>query len=290
MATSSTVKLVTSEAPSFYKSPLSQEFANKTSQLLQENHEKHHIFFNDGGFHNHIVHHLLTIYALGANEAALQRGYDNNETYQRPNRKVDESLVQQLSDDPNVFKSNVGRGARYPTFLTFFQREIAAKGVPAVVNEYLFAGDERAEDLLVRLFGGFLHPFIHLGFGLEFQQPAIVAEALAQAAVHDNWLGNFLISAEKAAKEAAATATDGSTGGRKKSKLLVDLIDEVRADPKLSKSAHPDDDNKLRDGVIKRAGAEMVHYASQFTVNPDELQEKAAETTNAAGQYILTFL
>jgi hypothetical protein len=51
MATSSTVKLVTSEPPSFYKSPLSQEFANKTSQLLQENHEKHHIFFNDDGFH-----------------------------------------------------------------------------------------------------------------------------------------------------------------------------------------------------------------------------------------------
>lgn len=32
-------------------------------------------------------------------------------------------------------------------------------------------------------FTGFLHPLIHLGFGVEFDQPAIVAEALAQAAV-----------------------------------------------------------------------------------------------------------
>ena len=27
---------------------------------------------------------------------------------------------------------------------------------------------------------GFLHPIIHLGFGIEFNQPAIIAEALAQ--------------------------------------------------------------------------------------------------------------
>ena len=36
---------------------------------------------------------------------------------------------------------------------------------------------------------GFLHPIIHLGFGVEFKQPAIIAEALAEAAVHDNWIG-----------------------------------------------------------------------------------------------------
>ena len=30
---------------------------------------------------------------------------------------------------------------------------------------------------------------IHLGFGIEFNQPAIIAEALAQAAVHDNEIG-----------------------------------------------------------------------------------------------------
>lgn len=40
--------------------------------------------------------------------------------------------------------------------------------------------------LLLMDFTGFLHPIIHLGFGVEFQQPAIIAEALAQAAVHTN--------------------------------------------------------------------------------------------------------
>lgn len=66
------------------------------------------------------------------------------------------------------------------------------KGYQVAINEYCLKGDERADDMLVRLHAGFLHPMIHLGFGIEFKQPAIIAEALAQAAVHDNWIGYVL--------------------------------------------------------------------------------------------------
>ena len=55
-----------------------------------------------------------------------------------------------------------------------------------VLNEYLFKKDGRADDMLVPMFAGLLHPIIHLGFGVEFEQPIIMAEALAQAPVHDN--------------------------------------------------------------------------------------------------------
>ena len=119
---------------------------------------------------------------------------------------------------------------------------------------------------------GFLHPIIHLGFGVEFQQPAIVAEALAQAAAHDNWLTPFFIESEKTAKASG-----------QQSKSLVELIDCIRADHKLSAAAHWDDDNKIRDGILARAKDEMVKYASQWTVNPEELEEKTAEMYNAAG-------
>src|SRR3954470_23974897 len=66
MATSSKVKLSIAEHPlAFFLPGITVESANKASELLQENHEKHHIFFNKSGFHNHIAHHLLTTYALG---------------------------------------------------------------------------------------------------------------------------------------------------------------------------------------------------------------------------------
>lgn len=51
MATASTIKLLPSQAANFRLPNLSQESADKVSELLQINHEKHHIFFNQSGFH-----------------------------------------------------------------------------------------------------------------------------------------------------------------------------------------------------------------------------------------------
>jgi hypothetical protein len=120
---------------------------------------------------------------------------------------------------------------------------------------------------------GFLHPIIHLGFGVEFEQPVIVAEALAQAAAHDNWMSPFLLGAEKA----AASSSDSTS--------LVVLLDEIRDDQKLSTAAHWDDGNKIRDGILARAPNEMVKYASKFRVKEKELEAKTAEMTNAASKF-----
>lgn len=46
--------------------------------------QKHHIFFNNTGFHNHIAHHLLTLYGLGAPASVIERQYKLNASYQRP--------------------------------------------------------------------------------------------------------------------------------------------------------------------------------------------------------------
>lgn len=51
MATASTIQLEASQKPAFYVPGISEESAETTSRLLQENHEKHHIFFNRDQFH-----------------------------------------------------------------------------------------------------------------------------------------------------------------------------------------------------------------------------------------------
>lgn len=170
------------------------------------------------------------------------------------------------------YQEYLGNEKHYHDFLVFFEREIDKKGYDAVINEYCLKGDERANDMLVRMFMGFLHPIIHLGFGVEFKQPAIIAEALAQAAVHGSWLSSFLLSAEKAAQ----------TTGRGKN--MVDLLDEIRADTKLSTAARWEDDNKIRDGIMVRAPEEMIKYASQWKVAPSELMKINAEMTNAVSK------
>jgi hypothetical protein len=274
MATASTVQLRPDDQPEYYRQGITPETAKKTSQLLQENHEKHHIFFNHDGFHNHIVHHLLTLWALGAGPADIQKGYDVNQSYQRPAITPKSTIIDKLHD-VETFTKYLGPEKHYPDFLEFFQKEIETLGWQETLQKYVFAGDERADDMLVRMYSGFLHPIIHLGFGVEFHQPAIIAEALAQAACHNNWLGRLMLPAEKA----AASRSDGT------SKSIVQLLDEIHADKELRDAAHWEDGNKIRDGILARAGDRTIDYLSQIRVKPDELERKTAEMTNACIYY-----
>ncbi|KAF2106589.1 hypothetical protein BDV96DRAFT_507582 [Lophiotrema nucula] len=276
MATASKVHLSPSQQPVFYLPGISSETADKASELLNENHEKHHIFFNQSGFHNHIVHHLLTLFALNATPQELQTGYDDNASYQRPPAPVEKSVVKDMHDWEK-YKTYLGKEKYYHDFLVFFQEEIDKKGWRGVLNEHMFRGNDRADDMLVRMFAGFLHPIIHLGFGIEFEQPAIIAEALAQAAVHDDWMAPLFHESEKAAK---ANSPD-----RRPNKTVVKLLEEIKADKKLSSAAVWDDGNKIRDGVLKRAPGEMTKYASQYLVLEENLEEKTAEMINAAVYY-----
>ena len=55
MATASKVLLKLELVPQFAVDKLTAESADKASKLLQENHEKHHMYFNDAGFHSMFI-------------------------------------------------------------------------------------------------------------------------------------------------------------------------------------------------------------------------------------------
>jgi hypothetical protein len=118
-----------------------------------------------------------------------------------------------------------------------------------------------------------LHPLIHLGFGIEFRQPAIIAEALAQAAVHDQRYGNYLLAVEKAATEPS-------------SKTMLQILDDIRADKELLASVHFDDAERM--GHLNRAAEQTIKHVKQWTVPADELEKKTAEMISTAAYYTVT--
>ncbi|KAF9887293.1 hypothetical protein FE257_010288 [Aspergillus nanangensis] len=274
MATARKIYLSPSDT-GIFSARVKEHAAETVNEVLQDNLEKHHVFFNNKGFHNHIVHHVLTIYALGASPELIRDSYVENKQYQNPALQVNEAIVRSLYEKQG-FKENLGKGNNYPNYLEFFQREIEGKGVEHVLNQYVFAGDENAEAMMIRLFAGLLHPIIHLGFGLEFNQPAIVAEALSQAAVHDDALAKFLFPAEKAA---------GGLGKEAQKKPLLQILEGIRTNEKLVHSVRWEDDSKMRDGVLIRALDEMIETAAQVTVSEDEIDERTAEMINTVVYY-----
>ncbi|KAK0739736.1 hypothetical protein B0T21DRAFT_285831 [Apiosordaria backusii] len=240
--------------------------AEKTSELLQKDMETHHVFYNKDGFHNHIPHHLLALFGTGANERHLQKAYDGNAGYQRPVLPVHSPTPL----TPETLRKYYGKEQYYPDFLKFFQEEIARIGWQQTVTRYLFEEGEGKEDLLVRLFGGFLHPLIQLMYGLEWQLEGVIAEGLAQAAVHSDNLREFLLTAEERRQP------HGTGEG------ILQLLEQVNGNEKLKKSARWEDGNKIRDGVLVRAKEEMIDVASRVKVGEGEVEERTAEMFNAA--------
>jgi oxidoreductase AflY len=116
-----------------------------------------------------------------------------------------------------------------------------------------------------------VHPMIHLGCGLEFNQPNLVAEALAAACVHNNWPKTLLIPTEDYVRSDREV----------QSKSLLQVLQSLRDDTKITSAVKASDPfNKIPDGLLTRIGAkELTPYLSQFQVKPTEedVQRKMSE-------------
>jgi len=83
--------------------------------------------------------------------------YDLNIGYQALVQYRPASVAVGLKDR-TFFKKCIGDLSYYDSFLRFFQDEIAQRGVPDVVNEYLFGNTELSNDILGRMHSGL--PFV----------------------------------------------------------------------------------------------------------------------------------
>ncbi|KAL3430239.1 hypothetical protein BDV09DRAFT_189450 [Aspergillus tetrazonus] len=247
----------------------------KASDIAPGSIEKCNELLNDPAFHNHMAHSLLTSLALGATLEELDDRFNDLVPIQRGIPDIDQALLRDLAD-PEVFYDTIGRIHQYHTFLAFFTEEISAKGWKAVVQEYLFSHTKLADRMLAQLLEGAYHPLIHLGFGVEFEQPAIVAEALAQAASHDRMdIEDLFFGAETLA------AVDVNAHRTGKPKPLVELLSEVGANGTIRNGPRWSDlGAKMKIGVIGRAGQALAQIASKFVIRENDrkdLERRTAE-------------
>ncbi|KAL4784963.1 hypothetical protein BJX76DRAFT_367261 [Aspergillus varians] len=256
--------------------PPPQPALELTNHLLQTNHDTLHIFFRNMNGHNHLVHNLLTRLVLGATPSQLQTAYDDDLPTQRAMPPLDNTVVTRLASDADYFRSQISQIDQYTNFLRLFEAEIDQKGWQGVVNEYVFSRSEIAETLLPLMYDGAFHSIIHLGLGVEFQLPSVVAEALAQAAAHDSFDTDYFF---RTAQESAAAA--GKRGEEGES--LVKLLGEIRKTPKVVQAGRVQGligTMKMKKAVLAGAGDEMIDIASRFRVREEDLERKTAEACN----------
>lgn len=161
---------------------LTQESADMCSKLLQENHSEYHIFTTEEEekgvsslmfqltrqsnstqseiqvyLHNHIVHHDITLWALGATPEQIEAHHRQNTTYQRlPPKREESSVIHEMADYTR-FTSYLGDESHYLDFVHFFENEIRDLGYQAVLQKYLVSEDKVGMDMLPRMYMGMLH-------------------------------------------------------------------------------------------------------------------------------------
>ncbi|OCH85388.1 hypothetical protein OBBRIDRAFT_798236 [Obba rivulosa] len=272
------------------------------SEVLKENHEKWHIFFNEKGFHNHTSHHLLAVYYLGAKGTLLRAAYESDIAIQRPARKSPGSI------NEKNFHEHLGDENYWKAYLEFFSEVLLEKGTAATIEKYIFSPQANVEEpapgkqpmqMQSRFLAGLLHPLIHTGYGTEFALLGMVAEGLAQTAVHKpeapalvpdslfqyvaaasvdathatvSYITSLLpsLSLEKVQRKAAQTAT-----GVHALTIVARILHDDRFSSKSIGLPIPNDEGgeEALNKVVKAVGDVLVSWADAWTVDGTSAEE-----------------
>ncbi|KAG2187732.1 hypothetical protein INT44_005422 [Umbelopsis vinacea] len=203
---------------------ITEEARDTVADLLLKNHVEYHCFFNEKKFHNHLSHGVLAAYSLGAKPDRIQTIYRDHASYQRP---VGSVLTTFTESD---WKSQLGNGEYYASYLEFFHKEVAKLGRNDAFIKYALD-----PDMISRSFSGAFHPLIHMGYGFDFEVDGILVEGLAMAALSSGLMANVIVrpmsSIEKVTSKVATQLS--LTKSSNEPKTIVDMLTSIREDHDL---------------------------------------------------------
>jgi hypothetical protein len=240
-------------------------------KLIQKDADHHHLFFNDEKFHNHLVHQLLADYSLGADLLRLEKAYHDNAVYQRASRPLKTDFTW------NSF-SCLGNEDYYTNYVHFFLEEIQKKGSKRCIEYYIFEQDSRL-GLYSRFLSGVYHPLIHLGYGIEFNHPLMLAEGLAWVAVHQPRSHLFYEPINKKNTQDELVPKNNKTHSSLSTAL--EIIFSIHQDSRMDSVVKWSDEDKYTQ-VINRIPDLLHEYCQQWPVTetldgPMGLRARATE-------------
>jgi len=110
--------------------------------------------------------------------------------------------------------------------------------------------------MLSRFVSGAFHPIIHFGYGIEFQLPIIVAEGLAETAVHPDLMGPLLNEEFWSSKGI-------------ENKKIIEIIEDIQKDDRFSHVLEYKDKFKIQKLLEKKLDL-VREYAQSWNVPETE--------------------
>lgn len=105
-------------------------------------------------------------------------------------------------------------------------------------------------------------------YGLEWEQPALIATGLAQAAIHRNAFGAFFAKIDEAARSRSAA-------GKGEQRPLVELCENVRSEqPELAQAPKFGDDDLFAALMVRLSDKSAAFMADNISVDADNIEEE----------------
>ncbi|KAG8924906.1 hypothetical protein FRC01_010912 [Tulasnella sp. 417] len=272
---------------------VSSESESQLANLLRINNEKHNIFINDIGFHNHLTHHLFAAYAMGCSpepvRQILSAAFKLHEGYQKPPSQSPGEITEKN------WTEHLGNRDYYNAYMHFYASQIDAHGPGNTLEKYVFSKEgnltpegKEGPQMLHRFMSGLLHPMIHTGHWAEFGVPVMLAEGLAMAATtflgspqlfppdffdYDIQHSGSVQSTLDPLNDPRSISPSTYTGVHS-----LDILHRMLQDPTLAagKACQADSD-RFRD-TMSSSGDKIREYAKMWRVDSDrEVPEKLEE-------------
>ncbi|TPX58218.1 hypothetical protein SpCBS45565_g08048 [Spizellomyces sp. 'palustris'] len=238
---------------------------NVVEQLLAKDFASHHVEVLNRHTKeyqpNYAVHALLGFYKINASETVMKERYDLESKMLDPAGPV---TVKITADNWTEY---LGKGqTHYTAYTQFFLTELETKGIKPTIATYL--------PTLVRGLGNdCFHPLVHLGLGLEFQHPFVIAQGLSY------WAYTYTPIIDSL----PPTVDDDDTANVME--ILQDAREDVRFDPE---QIHPhwgqlEFHKRVRKAVGSKLGQDLAELVSEWKIEENEHSIRAAleELTNA---------
>ncbi|KAI9593136.1 hypothetical protein BDF19DRAFT_415775 [Syncephalis fuscata] len=227
-------------------------------RLIAKNDSEFDISYNNY-LANHMVHHLYSLYALGADAKRLERAMNTGSEELEPLSKPTITIT------ADNWKDHFSDLKLYTDYLQFFHKEVDRLGKEKAFDIYV-------PQLLVGAVGAAGHPLIHLGYAIEFDDTTVLAEALAYAC------------ARRVPMEDVVDGTYSSMleQGRDDTQIL-DVITLVSADRRLD--VIPWDHGRLGrkiQSIFELCRTNVTDYFNRILITEDNVDARLDELFNAA--------
>ncbi|EMD39980.1 hypothetical protein CERSUDRAFT_112224 [Gelatoporia subvermispora B] len=260
-------------------------------RLLEEDRNRHHCFWGKVGFHNHLSHHILAVYDLGASSKLLQAIYDDEAKGLNDIFTVDKKSGvverQEVEIGTQNWPEYLGQDKYYANYLEFFKSEVAKYGIGEALERYVFSSEANANgaQMYCRFYGGAVHPWIQIGNAVEFNSPPMLAQALAQTAVHSPLAPEiFDFSSESQSINGVKSTVPGHRHPSKGQSLLAILRQAYDSQAMTPVMPYDNDaliNQRFRDALKDGRSAEIKRLSAQWEVDAErgqvEFDEKVEE-------------